>query len=343
MANASDPRRFLAFAAGGLGRAVALALALAAGAAQADTTLLNVSYDPTRELYKAVNAAFSADWKAKTGETVTIGLARRIRRAGAVRHRRPRRRRRDAGARRRHRRHRRQDRQDSGRLAEAAAAQFRRPTPRPSSSSCARATRRASTTGTISPSPASSVVTPNPKTSGGARWNYLAAWGYGAEEVRRRRGQDQGFRHGDLSQRARARHRRARLDHHLRPARHRRRADRLGERRLPRLEEFGKDQFDIVAPSQSILAEPPVSLVDGNIDAKGTRKVAEAYLKYLYTPEAQAIIAKNYFRPTSPKTPPRKISNASPRSTSSRSTGRSAAGRRRRRPTSPTAACSTRS
>ena len=108
-------------------------------------------------------------------------------------------------------------------------------------------------------------------------------------------------------------------------------------------QEFGKDQFEIVAPSLSILAEPPVSLVDGNVDAKGTRKVAEAYLNYLYTPEAQAIIAKNYFRPVEPRAPTRTISRASPRSTSSPSTGPSAAGRRRRRRISPTAACSTKS
>ena len=67
------------------------------------------------------------------------------------------------------------------------------------------------------------------------------------------------------------------------------------------LGEFGKDQFEIVTPSLSILAEPPVSVVDGNVDAKGTRKAAEAYLQYLYTPEAQAIIAKNFFRPTKPE------------------------------------------
>ena len=97
-------------------------------------------------------------------------------------------------------------------------------------------------------------------------------------------------------------------------------------------QEFGKDQFEIVAPSQSILAEPPVSLVDGNVDAKGTRKVAEAYLNYLYTPEAQKLIAKNYLRPARPDTPTRRTSRAFRRSTSSRSTERSAAGRRRRRP-----------
>jgi sulfate/thiosulfate-binding protein len=66
-------------------------------------------------------------------------------------------------------------------------------------------------------------------------------------------------------------------------------------------DEFGKDQFEIVAPSLSILAEPPVSLVDGNVDAKGTRKAAEAHLNYLYTPEAQAIIAKNHYRPIHPE------------------------------------------
>ena len=184
-------------------RIAALALAagiFAAGAAtaQADVTLLNVSYDPTRELYKAINAAFAADWKAKTGKTVdhqashggsgaqarsvidglqadvvTLALASDIDAIAA------------------------KTGQDRRRLAEAAAEQSARPTPPRSCSWCARAIPRASRTGTTWSSRASRVITPNPKTSGGARWNYLAAWGYAPEEVRRRRGQDQGFRRGD--------------------------------------------------------------------------------------------------------------------------------------------------
>ncbi len=97
-------------------------------------------------------------------------------------------------------------------------------------------------------------------------------------------------------------------------------------------EEFGKDQFEIVTPSLSILAEPPVSLVDGNVDAKGTRKAAEAYLHNLYTPAAQAIIAKNYFRPSDPASAAKEDLARSPRSTSSLSTARSAVGRRRKEP-----------
>ena len=126
--------------------AVLLATAALCQPAGADTTLLNVSYDPTRELYKAVNSAFAAtlegqDRRDGDGQAVP----RRLRRAGARGDRRPRRRRGDAGARRRHRRHRRQDRQDPGGLAEARCRTIPRPTPRPSCSSCARAIRKAFT------------------------------------------------------------------------------------------------------------------------------------------------------------------------------------------------------
>ncbi len=109
------------------------------------------------------------------------------------------------------------------------------------------------------------------------------------------------------------------------------------------LNEFGADGFEIVVPSESILAEPPVALVDGNVDAKGTRKIAQAYLEFLYTPEAQALIAKHFYRPSDPKAAAPEDWPACPSSTSSRSRSASATGRRRRRPTSPTAASSTRS
>jgi sulfate/thiosulfate transport system substrate-binding protein len=145
------------------------------------------------------------------------------------------------------------------------------------------------------------VVTPNPKTSGGARWNYLAAWGYGLKKF----GGDEAktkdfltaiFRNAPV------------LDTGARGSTISFAQRGIGDVLIAwendaflAFEEFGKDQFEIIAPSLSILAEPPVSIVDGNVDAKGTRKVAEAYLQYLYTQPAQAIIAKKYFRPTSPE------------------------------------------
>ena len=169
--------------------AVATALTLAAGAAaSAAVTLLNVSYDPTREFYQEFNAAFARHWKAKTGEKVTIrqshgGSGKQARAvidgleadvvtlalAYDI----------DAIAE--------KAKLLADGLAEAAAATTARPTPRRSCSWCARATRRASRTGTTWSKPGVAVITPNPKTSGGARWNYLAAWGYAQAQVRRRR------------------------------------------------------------------------------------------------------------------------------------------------------------
>ena len=275
---------------------------LSVSKAHAETELLNVSYDPTRELYKAINAAFAADWKAKTGETVDDpGLAWRLGRAGARRDRRPRRRCRDAGARRRHRRHRRQDRQDPGRLAEAPAEQFgalhlddRVPRAQgqseghPGLGRSGEARRLAS-------------ITPNPKTSGGARWNYLAAWGYGLKKFGGDEAKTKDFV-AAIYKNAPV------LDTGARGSTITFAQRGIGDVLIAwendaflASEEFGKDQFEIVAPSLSILAEPPVSMVDGNVDAKGTRKQAEAYLQFLYTPPAQAIIAKNYFRPAHPE------------------------------------------
>ena len=109
------------------------------------------------------------------------------------------------------------------------------------------------------------------------------------------------------------------------------------------LKEFGADKFDIVYPPISILAEPPVAVVDKNVDKHGTRAVAQAYLEYLYTPEGQEIAARNFYRPIDPDGRGQ-VREAVPQAERcSRSTTPSAAGPRRRRPTSPTAACSTRS
>ena len=141
------------------------------------------------------------------------------------------------------------------------------------------------------------VITPNPKTSGGARWNYLAAWGYvlknGGDEA-----EGAGFRRRTLQACARARHRRARLDHHLRAARHRRRSPGLGERgAIWPSTNWGRISWRSSCRRVSILAEPPVAIVDKVVDEHGTRAVAEAYLQYLYSPAGQEIAAKNFYRP----------------------------------------------
>ena len=281
--------------------AAALAAVAGAGVASADTSLLNVSYDPTRELYKAINAAFAEDWKAKTGETVTVQASH----AGS-------------GA---------QARAvidgltaDVVTLALAAdidaiAAktgkipqnwQTRLPNnSAPYTSTILFLVRKGNPKGIHDwddlARPGVNVVTPNPKTSGGARWNYLAAWGYGLKKFNGDEAKTRDFV-AAIYKNAPV------LDTGARGSTITFAQRGLGDVLIAwendaflALQEFGKDQFEIITPSLSILAEPPVSIVDGNVDAKGTRKVAEAYLQYLYTPAAQAIIAKNYFRPASPQ------------------------------------------
>jgi sulfate transport system substrate-binding protein len=160
------------------------------------------------------------------------------------------------------------------------------------------------------------IITPNPKTSGGARWNYLAAWGFALEralggdlgklvdapkeEIDRAQAQAEAFvsdlyRHVPVQ------------DTGARGATNTFVQRRIGDvliawenEALLSAVELGKDSFDIVIPSVSILAEPPVALVDGVVDRRGTRGVAEAYLEYLYSPEGQDIVARNHFRPRDP-------------------------------------------
>ena len=269
----------------------------AAGAAN----LLNVSYDPTRELYKDIDKAFAADWKTKTGETITIqashgGSGAQARSvidglkadvvtlalAADI----------DAIA------------QKTGRIA--PDWQSRLPShSSPYTSTIVFLVRKGNPKGIKDwddlTKSGISVVTPNPKTSGGARWNYLAAWGYGAKAAA-----------GDQ---AKARDFVARiyknapvLDTGARGATISFAQRGLGDVLIAweseaflASEEFGKDKFDIVVPSLSILCEPPVAVVDANVDQKGTRKEAEAYLQFLYTPEGQAIIAKDFYRPIHPE------------------------------------------
>ena len=277
------------------------------GFAFADTTLLNVSYDPTRELYKEFNEAFAAKWEADTGETVTIQ----------------------------------QSHGGSGKQARAVIdgleadvvtlalesdinaivknggkinADWRKRLPNNSSpytSTIVFLVRKGNPKGIHDWSDLVKgdvqIVTPNPKTSGGARWNYLAAWAwankqfngdeakiraYVAEIYKRAPVLDTGAR-GSLTTFAQ-----------------RQIGDVLlaweNEAALAGAE-FGADAFDIVVPPSSILAEPPVAVVDANVDAKGTRKVAEAYLEYLYSDEGQQIAAKHFYRPSNPDVVPADI------------------------------------
>ncbi|AMJ60145.1 sulfate ABC transporter substrate-binding protein [Bosea sp. PAMC 26642] len=264
---------------------------------RAQTELLNVSYDPTRELYRDLNAAFIAEWKAKTGEILSIrqshgGSGSQARSvidglnadvvtlalAGDI----------DAIA----ERSRKLPLDWQKRLPQNAA---------PYTSTIVFLTRKGNPKGIKDwgdlARPGVSVITPNPKTSGGARWNYLAAWAwaekaYGKDDSKVRDYiaavlknvpvLDTGARGSTTTFAQRAQ------------------GDVLlsweNEAFLV-LKEFGADKFDIVVPSLSILAEPPVAVVDGNVDAKGTRAPAQAYLEFFYTPKAQAIIAKNFYRP----------------------------------------------
>lgn len=267
----------------------------------ADTTLLNVSYDPTRELYKAINPAFAADWKAKTGRSVTLQVSHggSGAQARAV-----------------------IDGLNADVVTLALAADIDAIAARtgkiPANWQTRLPNNSAPYTSTIlflvrKGNPKNihdwddlaksgvSVITPNPKTSGGARWNYLAAWGYGLRKFNGDESKTKDFV-AAIYKNAPV------LDAGARGSTITFAQRGLGDVLIAwendaflAFEEFGKNQFEIVAPSISILAEPPVSIVDGNVEAKGTRKVAEAYLQFLYTPPAQAIIAKNYFRPARPE------------------------------------------
>ncbi|MGE5466721.1 MAG: sulfate ABC transporter substrate-binding protein [Ignavibacteria bacterium] len=270
---------------------------LAIGGASAETVLLNVSYDPTRELYQDFNAAFARQWKARTGEEVSIkashgGSGKQARavidglEADVVTL---------ALA------------YDIDAIAEKAKllpADWQKRLPHnasPYTSTIVFLVRKGNPKGIKDWAdlvrPGVSVITPNPKTSGGARWNYLAAWGYA-------------FRQPGGSE-ATARDFVARLyanvpvlDSGARGSTTTFVERGLGDVLLAweneaylAVKELGPERFEIVTPSLSILAEPPVSIVDKVVDKRGTRKVAQAYLEYLYSPEGQEIAARNWYRP----------------------------------------------
>jgi sulfate/thiosulfate transport system substrate-binding protein len=265
--------------------------------AHAETVLLNVSYDPTRELYKQVNEAFAAEWQAATGESVRFqtshgGSAAQARsvidglRADVVTLATSA----DIDA----------IVERTGRIAKDWQQRL------PENSTPYRSTivflvRSGNPKGIHDWSdlarPGVSVITPNPRTSGGARWNYLAAWGYAEKKFA---GDDEKAK----SFVAAIYHNAPVLDTGARGATVTFAERGLGDALVAweneaflAVNEFGKDKFEIVVPPMSILTEPPVAVVDANVDAKGTRRLAEAYLKFLYSPRGQQIIAKNYYRP----------------------------------------------
>lgn len=273
----------------------AAALLTATTGHAAAVTLLNVSYDPTRELYKAVNAKFAADWKRKTGDTVTInmshgGSGKQARSVIdglqadvvtlALAH----------------------DIDEIAAKGKLLPANWQARLPERSTpyySTIVFLVRKGNPKNIRDwddlVKPGTAVITPNPKTSGGARWNYLAAWGYAQKKygtaAAARDFVTRLYRNVTV------------LDSGARGATttfvQRAQGDVLlaweNEAYLSLKDAPG--QYEIVAPSVSIRAEPPVAVVDKNVDRNGARKVAEAYLNYLYTPTAQALIAANHYRP----------------------------------------------
>jgi len=277
----------------------AAALLWAGSAYAADVTLLNVSYDPTRELYVDFNKAFATAYQKETGKSieikqshggsgsqarsvidglkadvVTLALAYDI----------------DAIA-------------AKGLLATDWQKRLQRNSS-PYTSTIVFLVRTGNPKGIKDwddlVKPGVSVITPNPKTSGGARWNYLAAWGYALKKY----GSEDKAKQfvGDIFKNVPV------LDTGARGSTVTFVERGVGDVLLAweneaylALKEFGKDKFQIVVPSVSILAEPPVAVVDKVVDRKGTRAAAEAYLKYWYTKEAQEIAGRNFYRPTDPE------------------------------------------
>ena len=280
--------------------AAALTAAISLTSAFAQTTLLNVSYDPTRELYKDFNAAFAKHWQAKTGQVVNV----------------------------------RQSHGGSGKQARSVAdgleadvvtlalgydidalverqlipADWQKRFPNnasPYTSTIVFLVRKGNPKnikdwGDLA-KPGVGVITPNPKTSGGARWNYLAAWAWalkqpGGNEQKAKELVSAIFRNVPV------------LDSGARGSTTTFVERGLGDvliawenEAILAVNEIGKDKFEIVAPSLSILAEPPVAVVDKVVEKRGTRLTAQAYLDYLYSEAGQEIAARHYYRPSNAK------------------------------------------
>lgn len=281
--------------------ATVLAAALTSAAYADSTRLLNVSYDPTRELYKGINTAFAADWKAKTGQTITIDMSHggSGKQSRAI-----------------------IDGLDAdvatlalaydidviAQKAKLISAGWQKRLPENSSpytSTIVFLVRKGNPWKVKDWSDLVKkniqVITPNPKTSGGARWAYLAAWAWakhrpGGNAEKAKQFVADLYRHVPV------------LDTGARGSTTTFVQRGIGDVLLSweneaylALDELGPDKFEIVYPSASILAEPPVTIIDKNVDRHGTRKLAEAYVKFLYTRKAQEIEAKNYYRPRDPQ------------------------------------------
>ena len=275
------------------------ATAVTSVAVAAPATLLNVSYDPTRELYRDTNAAFARKWQAASGQAVAI----------------------------------KQSHGGSGKQSRAVIDGLKADVV---TLALAYDIDAIAAKGLIAPNwqsrlpnnsspyystivflvrkgnpkkindwedlarPGVKIITPNPKTSGGARWNYLAAWGWAVrtfgDQVKAKDYMVKLFRNVPV------------LDSGARGSTttfvQRGQGDVLlawENEAFLAVNQLGRGKFDIVVPSVSILAEPPVTVVDKVVDRNGNRKVAEAYLKFLYTPEAQEIIARHHYRPRNPQ------------------------------------------
>lgn len=278
----------------------ALAGALFASPAFAVTAILNVSYDPTRELYNEFNAAFNQHWTAQGKDAVKVqqshgGSGKQARavidglRADVVTLA-------LAG-----------DIDELSRLGKLIPADWQSRLPHastPYTSTIVFLVRKGNPKGIQDWADLTKdgveVITPNPKTSGGARWNFLAAWAWAqrhyGDEAQAEEYVKALYQHVPV------------LDTGARGSTITFVNNQIGDVLLAweneaflALKEQGGDQFEIVAPSLSILAEPPVAVVDKNVDKKGTREVASAYLQYLYSEEGQRIAAKNYYRPRDAK------------------------------------------
>ena len=280
---------------------LALTMAGATGLAAAkDITLLNVSYDPTRELYQEYNAAFASHWLAKTGDKVSVkqshggsgkqarsvidGIEADVTTLALA-----------------------YDIDEIAERAKLLPANWQKRLKHNSSpytSTYIFLVRKGNPKGIKDwgdlVKPGVSVITANPKTSGGARWGYLAAYGYalrqpGGSDAKATEFVSRLFRNVPV------------LDSGARGSTVTFAERGIGDVLLAweneahlSVKEFGDGKFDIVYPPSSILAEPPVALIDKVVDKRGTREVAQAYLDYLYSPQGQEIAARNFYRPIDP-------------------------------------------
>jgi sulfate/thiosulfate-binding protein len=279
------------------GLVLSIALATTAPVAAADTTMLNVSYDPTRELYDAYNKLFIDYWKQKSGQGVSIkqshggsgkqarsvidGLSADVVTLALA-----------------------SDIDAIAKTGKLLPANWQKRLPEnscPYTSTIVFLVRKGNPKGIKDwgdlTKPGVAVITPNPKTSGGARWNYLAAWAWALHQPGGSEASAQEFL-GKLYKNVPI------LDTGARGSTITFVQREIGDvliawenEALLAIKQLGADKLEVVAPSLSILAEPPVAVIDQVVQRRGTREVAQAYVEYMYSKEAQEVIAQNYYRP----------------------------------------------